>query len=166
LKRAEPDESVVCRSRWTLRLCARFYEARRRAQHRAREHSVERTLQFQSSIRQDKINSSCQPGRKARRRRARFRMNHTGWTTQTNVMRRTRNAVLWSCDCVILDFHHSRKPYPNQVFTIVIWGSYQAEIRQFGRKVSRSARVRDGNDGHYVRGAPELVAHDPSQIKV
>jgi hypothetical protein len=57
------------------------------------------------------------------------------------------------------------KPYPRQIFTVVIWGSDR----------SRFGRPQESLDGRHIcvtgpitlhRGVPETVAHAPSQIKV
>ena len=57
------------------------------------------------------------------------------------------------------------KPYPNQVFTILIWGSNRAK---FGRPEV------DYKDKHVCvtgkitkyRAAPEIIANDPREIKI
>ena len=57
------------------------------------------------------------------------------------------------------------KPYPKQIFTVVIWGSDR----------SRFGMPEESLDGRRIcvtgpimlhRGVPETVAHAPSQIKV
>ena len=55
------------------------------------------------------------------------------------------------------------KPYPNQVFTIVIWGSNH---NKFGRPEVEYNEKRicvTGKIAEY-RGKPEIVANDPTQI--
>jgi hypothetical protein len=57
------------------------------------------------------------------------------------------------------------KPYPNQVFTVLIWGS---DRRKFGdpeeayrgRHICVTGKISD------YKGVPEIVAYDPSQIKI
>lgn len=56
------------------------------------------------------------------------------------------------------------KPYPNQIFTIVIWGSDRAkfgrpETEYQGKGICVTGRVRE------YRGVPEIVASNPAQIK-
>ena len=55
------------------------------------------------------------------------------------------------------------RPYPNQVFTILIWGSDRArfgtpETRLMGKKVCVTGTIKD------YRGKPEIIATDPKQI--
>jgi len=57
------------------------------------------------------------------------------------------------------------KPYPNQIFTIVIWGSNRGE---FGRPEVDYKEKRvcvTGKSGEY-RGVPEIVLDDPAQITI
>ena len=56
------------------------------------------------------------------------------------------------------------KPYPNQVFTVLIWGS---DRPKFGdpEQAYRDKRICiTGKIGDY-KGVPEVVAHDASQIR-
>jgi hypothetical protein len=56
-------------------------------------------------------------------------------------------------------------PYPKQIFTIVIWGSDRSK---FGRPESEYTKKRvciTGKISEY-RGVPEVIATEPSQIKV
>jgi hypothetical protein len=55
--------------------------------------------------------------------------------------------------------------YPNQVFTILIWGTDRPkfgdpEEKYRGKHICATGRISD------YRGVPEVVAHDPSQIAV
>ena len=55
------------------------------------------------------------------------------------------------------------RPYPNQVFTIVIWGTDRAkfgtpEATLMGKKVCVTGTIKD------YRGKPEIIAADPKQI--
>jgi len=57
------------------------------------------------------------------------------------------------------------KPYPNQIFTILIWGSERAkfgtpEINYKDRRVCVTGTIAE------YRGLPEVVADDPKQIAV
>ena len=57
------------------------------------------------------------------------------------------------------------KPYPDQVFTVLIWGS---DRPKFGdpeeayqhRRICVTGKISD------YKGVPEIVAYEPSQIKV
>jgi len=55
------------------------------------------------------------------------------------------------------------KPYPDQIFTVVIWGSDRPkfgnpEAKFSGKHICVSGRIT------MYQGAPETVVHDPSQI--
>jgi hypothetical protein len=57
------------------------------------------------------------------------------------------------------------KPYPNQIFTILIWGSDRAKFgileRDFAKKnICVTVMIEQ------FRGAPEIIARSPSQIAV
>jgi hypothetical protein len=62
-------------------------------------------------------------------------------------------------------FMNLDKPYPNAVFTIVIWGADRAK---FGAPESkyRDANVCVAGKISSYRGTPEIVAREPSQIVV
>ena len=56
------------------------------------------------------------------------------------------------------------KPYPNPIFTILIWGSNRSkfgapETDYKGKRVCATGKITE------YRGAPEIVANDPGQIK-
>jgi DNA/RNA endonuclease YhcR with UshA esterase domain len=57
------------------------------------------------------------------------------------------------------------KPYPNQIFTVVIWGSNR---RKFGEPEVefRGKRICVGGKIAEYRGVPQIVAEDPQQFKV
>jgi DNA/RNA endonuclease YhcR with UshA esterase domain len=57
------------------------------------------------------------------------------------------------------------KPYPNQVFTVVIWGSARTK---FGTPESdyRGKRICVAGKIAEYRGVPQVVADDPAQITV
>jgi hypothetical protein len=57
------------------------------------------------------------------------------------------------------------RPYPNQIFTILIWGSDRPkfgdpEQTYSGRRVCVTGKIS------LYRGVPEVIAYDPSQISV
>jgi DNA/RNA endonuclease YhcR with UshA esterase domain len=57
------------------------------------------------------------------------------------------------------------EPYPHQIFTIVIWGSDRAkfgapESTYQGKLVCVTGRIKE------YRGAPEVIASEPAQIKL
>jgi len=57
------------------------------------------------------------------------------------------------------------KPYPNQIFTIVIWGS---DRLKFGspEEIYRNKQVCVSGVVQSFRGVPEIVAHNPEQIAI
>ncbi|MGA8489682.1 MAG: hypothetical protein WB711_04620 [Terriglobales bacterium] len=57
------------------------------------------------------------------------------------------------------------KPYPNQIFTVLIWGS---DRPKFGdpEEEYRSKRICVTGKISDYKGVPEIVAYEPSQIKV
>jgi hypothetical protein len=57
------------------------------------------------------------------------------------------------------------KPYPNHIFTIVIWGNNRSkfgapESDYKGKRVCVNGRIAE------YRGVPQIVAYDPQQIKI
>lgn len=57
------------------------------------------------------------------------------------------------------------KPYPNQIFTVLIWGSDRAkfgrpETEYRGKNICVTGRVKE------YRGVPEIVVSNPVQIRV
>jgi hypothetical protein len=58
------------------------------------------------------------------------------------------------------------KPYPNQIFVIVIWGSdrdkfkNRPEVLFKGKRVCVTGLIEDN------RGLPQIVVRDPSQIRI
>ena len=57
------------------------------------------------------------------------------------------------------------KPYPNQIFTIVIWGSNRTkfgtpEVEYKGKRICVTGKITE------YRGVPEVIANDPAQITV
>ena len=57
------------------------------------------------------------------------------------------------------------KPYPNQVFTILIWGENREKFGTPEEKYRDQQVCVTGNITEY-RGAPEIVASDPHTIEV
>jgi DNA/RNA endonuclease YhcR with UshA esterase domain len=57
------------------------------------------------------------------------------------------------------------KPYPNQVFTVLIWGSNRSkfgtpEIEYKGKHLCATGKITE------YRGVPEIVANNPGQISL
>jgi DNA/RNA endonuclease YhcR with UshA esterase domain len=57
------------------------------------------------------------------------------------------------------------KPYPNQIFTVLIWGTNRPkfgdpEEAYRGKHICVTGKISD------YKGAPEIIAYEPSQIKV
>jgi len=55
------------------------------------------------------------------------------------------------------------KPYPNQIFTILIWGSDRAKFGDPERAYSGKHVCVTGRIASY-RGVAEIIAYEPSQI--
>jgi hypothetical protein len=55
------------------------------------------------------------------------------------------------------------KPYPNPIFTVLIWGSDRAKFGTPEHDYAKKAICVTGMIEEY-RGTPEIVAHSPSQI--
>ena len=58
------------------------------------------------------------------------------------------------------------KPYPNQIFTVLIWGSDRSKFEQSpetlysGREICVTGMIQS------YQGQPEIIVKEPSQIKV
>jgi hypothetical protein len=57
------------------------------------------------------------------------------------------------------------KPYPNQIFTVLIWGSDRGKFGNpdqsyMGKHICATGTIKD------FRGVAEIVAYEPSQIAV
>ena len=55
------------------------------------------------------------------------------------------------------------KPYPQQIFTVLIWGENRAkfgkpEVEYKGKKICATGKITE------YRGTPEIVASDPGQL--
>jgi hypothetical protein len=57
------------------------------------------------------------------------------------------------------------KPYPNPVFTVLIWGTSRAKFGTPESDYRRKHVCATGRITEY-RGAPEIVADNPGQIKL
>ena len=63
-------------------------------------------------------------------------------------------------------FLNLNKPYPNQTFTVLIWGSDRGnfevppEVLYRGKEICVTGMIRS------IRGRPEIIVKDPSQINV
>jgi hypothetical protein len=57
------------------------------------------------------------------------------------------------------------KPYPNQIFTVLIWGSDRPKFGDPEETYRNKHICVTGKITDY-KGAPEIIASDPSQIKV
>jgi DNA/RNA endonuclease YhcR with UshA esterase domain len=57
------------------------------------------------------------------------------------------------------------KPYPNQIFTIVIWGGDRPKFGAPEQTYQGKQVCVTGTISSY-RGVPEVVARDPSQLKI
>jgi len=56
------------------------------------------------------------------------------------------------------------KPYPNQIFTVLIWGNNRSkfgtpEIDYKGKRVCVAGKITE------YRGTPEIVTNDPQQLR-
>ncbi|MBI5687332.1 MAG: DNA-binding protein [Verrucomicrobia bacterium] len=58
------------------------------------------------------------------------------------------------------------KPYPNQDFTVVIWGSDRENFKEPPEKFYLHKNITVTGEVTTYRGKPEIIVHDPSQITV
>lgn len=58
------------------------------------------------------------------------------------------------------------KPYPDQIFTIVIWGSDRGKFPVAPEVAFKGKTVRVTGKITEYRGVPEIVVRDPAQIAV
>jgi hypothetical protein len=56
------------------------------------------------------------------------------------------------------------KPYPNEIFTVLIWGSDRPKFRD-REEAYRSKRICVAGKITDYKGVPEIIAYEPSQIK-
>jgi hypothetical protein len=57
------------------------------------------------------------------------------------------------------------KPYPDQIFTVLIWGSDRPkfgdpEVKYRNKHICVAGKISD------YKGVPEIIAYEPSQIKI
>jgi len=63
-------------------------------------------------------------------------------------------------------FLNLNKPYPNQIFTVLIWGSDRGKFEKppewlySGKEICVTGMIRS------IRGLPQIIVKDPSQINV
>jgi hypothetical protein len=57
------------------------------------------------------------------------------------------------------------KPYPNQIFTVLIWGSDRSKFGDPEEAYRNKHICVTGKISDY-KGVPEIIAYEPSQIKV
>ena len=57
------------------------------------------------------------------------------------------------------------KPYPNQIFTVLIWGSDRPKFGDPEEAYRNKHICVTGKISDY-KGVPEIIAYEPSQIKV
>ena len=58
------------------------------------------------------------------------------------------------------------KPYPNQVFTIVIWGSDRDKFKEAPEGLYESKTICVTGLIKDYKGKPEIIVTDPEQIKI
>jgi hypothetical protein len=57
------------------------------------------------------------------------------------------------------------KSYPNEIFTVLIWGSDRSKFGNPDQEYRKKHICATGNVTDY-KGVPEIVAHEPAQIKI
>jgi hypothetical protein len=62
-------------------------------------------------------------------------------------------------------FINLERPYPTQIFTVLVWGSDRPkfgspEVTYSGKRICVSGRISS------YRGVPEVIAQDPGQIRI
>ena len=62
-------------------------------------------------------------------------------------------------------FINLSKPYPSQVFTVVIWGSDRSKFEEPPDFLYQDKEVCVTGKIAVFRGTPEIIVKDPSQIK-
>ena len=58
------------------------------------------------------------------------------------------------------------RPYPNQIFTVVIWGQNRAKFSPAPESAYRAKRICVSGTISSYRGQPQIVVSDPSQINI
>jgi len=62
-------------------------------------------------------------------------------------------------------FINLNKPYPGQIFTILIWGSDRDKFEAAPEKMYKDKNVCVSGEIISFKGTPEIVVKNPSQIK-
>lgn len=57
------------------------------------------------------------------------------------------------------------KPYPNQIFTMLIWGNDRPKFGEPEETYRNKQICVTGKISDY-KGVPEIIAHEPSQVKM
>lgn len=63
-------------------------------------------------------------------------------------------------------FLNLNKPYPNQIFTVVIWGEDRVKFKIEPEKYFNGKRVCVTGEIIIYRGIPEIIVKDPAQIHI
>jgi micrococcal nuclease len=58
------------------------------------------------------------------------------------------------------------KPYPNQIFTVLIWGSDRSKFEQSPETLYSGKEICVTGMIQSYQGRPEIIVKEPSQIKV
>jgi DNA/RNA endonuclease YhcR with UshA esterase domain len=58
------------------------------------------------------------------------------------------------------------RPYPSQIFTVVIFGSDRSKFDKPPEKQFRSKRICVSGLVELYKGKPEIIVHDPRQIMI
>jgi len=58
------------------------------------------------------------------------------------------------------------EPYPNQVFTVVIWGSDRVKFKNPPEVFFKGKRICITGIIDTFRGKPQIIVRDPNQIKI
>lgn len=62
-------------------------------------------------------------------------------------------------------FINLNRPYPNQIFTILIWGSDRSKFPGAPESYYRSKRICASGKIQQYRGMPEIIAKSANQIR-
>jgi hypothetical protein len=63
-------------------------------------------------------------------------------------------------------FLNLNSAYPNQIFTVVIWGNDRAKFGQAPERAYDEKKICVTGVISSYKGVPEIVASDPSQIRI
>lgn len=63
-------------------------------------------------------------------------------------------------------FLNLNRPYPNQIFTVVIWGSDRGNFESPPEILYRDRRICVTGVIDTYKGKPQIIVHDPSQISI